>query len=130
MIIKHAWILLFFLSNPLMGSSENKTYFVNLQKIDSLAVNKVDCLVTDRISIDGAPIGYMYRGRGENNLDNGWRFFAGDEAQRYVDGLSHTSVFDTNTIANHDPTILPYLDAPIDSEFERIKGTNKFRAAN
>jgi hypothetical protein len=35
-------------------------------------------------------------------------------------------VYDVNTIANYDPEIIPFLDAPVGSAFERENGTGLF----
>ena len=107
-----------------------KVYFSELTEMLPLAVNRGGCFVTDKISVDNRLVGYMYREEGGHELDNGWRFFSGDETQEYVDDPENTQIFDTNTIVNHDPAILPYLDYPVGSELERIKGTNKFRVVN
>jgi hypothetical protein len=37
-------------------------------------------------------------------------------------------LYDVNTIANCDPTIIPYLDAPVLSAFERQPGTDEYAA--
>ncbi len=41
------------------------------------------CIATDRITVDGLPVGYMYREKPEEGnpfegYDSGWRFTAGD----------------------------------------------------
>ena len=51
--------------------------------------------------------------------DSGWRFFEGDEAQNYVDDPSNLGMYDVNTIANYDSEIIPLLQAPEGSAFER-----------
>lgn len=76
------------------------------------------CLATDRITVDGARVGYMYREEPANELDSGWRFFAGDEDEEYLADSNNTMVYAVNTIANYDPGILFYLDAPEGSRFE------------
>ena len=94
-----------------------------------LFVNGGGCLATDRITVDGEKVGFMYRVKPstKNKLDNGWRFFSGDENQTYINDLKNTHPYDTNTIANLDSAILPYLDSPYNSAFERIPGMNKFK---
>jgi hypothetical protein len=82
---------------------------------------------TDRITVDGRKVGYMYREETSREADSGWRFFSGDEDQAYIDDLSHTAIYDVNTIANYDPDIIPYLDTPAPCEFEKIRGSRKYR---
>ena len=37
------------------------------------------------------------------------------------------AIYDVNTIANYDPTIIPLLDEPEGAVFERVPGTANFR---
>jgi hypothetical protein len=71
------------------------------------------------ITVDGHPVRWMYRQEPDNSLDSGWRFFAGLETDSYIDDLSNTAVYDVNTIANYDPTIIQFLSSPCGSAFER-----------
>ena len=89
------------------------------EEIKPIAVGFGACLVTNRVAIEGRSIGYMYREEPDNEVDGGWRFFAGDEDDAYVDDPSNTSVFNVNTVANHDPAITPHLIAPFGSSFVR-----------
>ncbi|MCH9693421.1 MAG: DUF2185 domain-containing protein [Gammaproteobacteria bacterium] len=57
-----------------------------------------------------------------SRADSGWRFFTGEETQEYIDDLNNTGIYEVNTIANYDPDIIPYLDAPPGSKFGRIGG--------
>ena len=78
-------------------------------------------MATDRITVDGASVGWMYREEPIRELDSGWRFFAGDEDDAYMNDLQRHDVYDVNTIVNYDPDILPFLDAEIGSRFKRGK---------
>jgi len=69
----------------------------------------------------------MYREASDNDSDSGWRFFSGEESQEYVDDPDNLSLYDVNTIANYDPEIIPYLDAPIGSAYERAESDEGFR---
>lgn len=84
-----------------------------------LALNRGGALASGKVTVEGRPVGYMYRGTPHNPLDSGWRFLAGDEDEAYMADASNHDVFDVNTIANHDPAIVPYLDAPVGSAFFR-----------
>jgi hypothetical protein len=71
----------------------------------------------------------MYRRLPDNEIDSGWRFLSGQETQEYLDDPANLGLYNVNTIANYDPDIIRYLDAPPISAFERLPGTNEFIAA-
>jgi hypothetical protein len=50
----------------------------------------------------------MYREAPDNPDDSGWRFFAGDESQEYLDNSRNLEIENVNTIANYDPEITHY----------------------
>jgi hypothetical protein len=91
-------------------------------EIAPVAVGRGGCIASDRITVDGSRVGYMYRGVPNNALDSGWRFLAGDETEEYMADSKRHAVYDLNTIVNYDPDILPFLDAEEGSEFERGVG--------
>ena len=78
--------------------------------------------------MDGKSVGFMYRDPSRNDIDSGWTFLSGDETQEYLDDPGNLGLYDVNTIANYDPTIIPYLDAPVLSAFERQLGTDEYVA--
>jgi len=85
------------------------------------------CFATNRITVDGKKIGYMYREEPDGDSDfpdSGWRFFSGDETEEYTDNPHNINIFSLNTICNYDATIIPYLDAPYGSYF--VRNGNKF----
>lgn len=71
------------------------------------------CMATDRILVDGSPVGYMYRD------GSGWVFTAGDETPEYLAEPGHVNLLSLNEIANYDRAILPYLQAPPGAAFIR-----------
>ena len=79
-------------------------------------------IASDKITVDGLPIGHMYREEPNFPADSGWRFFSGTEDQEYVDNPNNLMFYDVNTIANYDPTIIPYLKMNVGVELE--KGDN------
>ena len=97
----------------------SKRFRLAADQITALAVGYGSCFATDRIVVDGAPVGYCYRESPDSPLDSGWRFFAGDESDSYVDDPTNVGLYDVNTIANYDSAVLPILDSPYDSAFER-----------
>ncbi|UVC08426.1 DUF2185 domain-containing protein [Rhizobium sp. TH2] len=76
------------------------------------------CIATDRITVDGARVGYMYREEPIDELDTGWRFLAGDEDEEYMNDTAKHGVYRVETIFNYDPGILGYLHAPEGKRFE------------
>lgn len=79
--------------------------------IIDLGVSLAACLATNRIMIDGAAIGFAQRDPDRlGPQDSGWRFFAGDEDDVYMDEVSNHGVYSINTVANYDPVIIPILD--------------------
>lgn len=101
-----------------------------LEQIRALAPGRGGCFATDRITVDGERVGYMYRESPDSGSDSGWRFFSGDESQEYVDDPDNTTIYDVNTIANYDPEIIPFLDAPPGSAFAREPETGEFEAVD
>lgn len=104
-----------------------KIFKIKAEDIVELIQNKGACYSSDKITIEGMKVGYMYREEPDNLTDSGWRFFSGTEDQEYADDPNNTMIYDVNTIANYDKAIIPYLDFPYGTEFERIEESNKFR---
>ena len=72
------------------------------------------CIATDRIVVDGAPVGYCWREEpdpGDEAWDSGWRFTAGDESGAYMDDPDRSGIYALNTICNYDPDVIPLLDS-------------------
>jgi hypothetical protein len=103
-----------------------KKFSFDRTQIKPLAEGRGSCIATDRITVGRQLVGYMYREFPSNRFDSGWRFFAGDETQEYADQPEHYEIYDVNTIANHDPEIVPFLDSPMLSAFERRPGSKGF----
>ena len=74
---------------------------------------------SDKITVEGLPVGYMYRESPRFDADSGWRFFSGTEDQDYIDNPDNLMIYDLNTIANYDPAVIPYLHLETGSELER-----------
>jgi hypothetical protein len=82
------------------------------------------CMATDVITCYGNKVGYMYREEPDRDtklgeFDSGWRFFAGDEEDEYVNNPANIEVFKLNTICNYNKDIIPFLKAPYGSVFFR-----------
>ncbi|MFA7446145.1 MAG: DUF2185 domain-containing protein [Flavobacteriaceae bacterium] len=84
------------------------------------------CYASDKITVEGCPVGYMYRETPIDKQDSGWRFFSGTEDDDYLDDEDNIEVYEVNTIANYDKAIIPYLDAPYETDLERIENADTF----
>lgn len=69
----------------------------------------------------------MYREDPDRDVDSGWRFMSGFEDEAYLNNPDNHGIYDVNTIANYDPDIIPFLDAPTGSAFEREGGVGPLR---
>lgn len=71
------------------------------------------CIATDKITVEGFKIGYMYREKPNPKYpDSGWRFFQGEESDEYIKDVKNSGIYDLNTICNYDPSIIPLLKSP------------------
>nr|WP_211355733.1 DUF2185 domain-containing protein [Gallaecimonas pentaromativorans] len=96
-----------------------KNFKLKAEQIKELAKGHGGCIATDMITVEGKPVGYMYREAPNNPQDSGWCFMSGYESQEYMDEPANHEIYDVNTIANYDPEIIPLLNSPIGSAFER-----------
>lgn len=103
-----------------------KAFKLSPEQIRQIIPNMGGGYASDRITVDGSPVGYMYREEPDNEVDSGWRFFAGDESQEYADTPDNFAIYEVNTICNYDPAVIPYLNAPCGSAFGRAEGAEKF----
>jgi len=104
-----------------------KIFKLKPEEFIDLAPQMGGCFATDKITVDGNKVGYMYREEAEEQMDSGWRFFSGTEDQEYIDDPKNTMIYNVNTIAKYDKAIIPYLDLPAGTELERIQDTDKFQ---
>lgn len=106
-----------------------KKFKLKDEELKKLVNTYQGCIATDKITVEGLKIGFMYREKPDEDIekDSGWRFFSGTETQDYVDDYDNSQIYPLNTIANYDPAILPYLTFRIGTELERVAGTDKFQ---
>lgn len=104
-----------------------KNFKIEADKFVDLIPAMGSCFATDKITVDGMKVGYMYREKPDDDIDSGWRFFSGTEGQEYIDDPNNVMVYDVNTIANYDKAIIPYLNVTFGTELERIKNTDEFK---
>ena len=112
------------LNRPNQCVSESmKNLAISREEIQSLLLDwyePLGCKATDRIMVDGEKIGYMYREEPNPDLpDSGWRFFAGDEPDEYLDNPLNSGIYSLNTLCNYDPDIIPLLHAPYGTAYCR-----------
>lgn len=109
-----------------IAMTDNK-YKLQVSDVQDLIKPMGYCIASDRITVDGEKVGFMYREEKEDDEDSGWRFLAGDETDEYLEDQQHFMMFDVNYIANIDPAIIPYLKWKKGSELERIKNSDTFQ---
>ena len=105
----------------------DKNFKLKAEQIIKLIEPMGGCIATDKITVEGELVDYMVREEPDNDMDSGWQFFSGTEDQDYVDNPNNSEIYDVNTIANCDKAIIPYLDLPIGTQLERVRGTDKFQ---
>ncbi|MEC0178390.1 DUF2185 domain-containing protein [Paenibacillus favisporus] len=98
-----------------------KKYFLSADQIVQLIDSNEGCIASDRITVDGCKVGFMYREEvsGSPYPDSGWRFMAGDEDEEYMDNADNHAIYLVNTICNYDPDIIPFLHSPPGTAFIR-----------
>jgi hypothetical protein len=106
----------------------SKVFQLQADEIKDIVTDKGWCIASDRITVDGCHVGFMYRETPYDAGDSGWRFFAGDESDSYVNDPANLAMYDLNTIANYDPAIIPLLDSSTMSAFERSADSREFTA--
>lgn len=104
-----------------------KEYKIKKEDIKQLVEIEGSCIASDRITVDGRKVVYMYRENPSNDTDSGWRFFAGNEDEEYTNNANNFEIYDLNTICNYDQSIIPYLNNAIGSKLvKKEDGTYKF----
>ena len=103
----------------------SKRFYLHNDRIKPVATGRGHCLASNMIAVDGEMVGYMYREEPHDETDSGWVFLAGVEWQEYIDDPANFAVYDVNTIANFDPDIIPFLDAPFGSAFGRNRDSGE-----
>jgi hypothetical protein len=105
-----------------------KQFKLKKEEIRPLAQGYGGCFATDKITVEGYPVKFMYKEEPDKDIDSGWRFMSGYEDDDYMDNPDNHAIYDVNTIANYDPSIIAFLDAPIGSVFEKTSESERFVA--
>jgi hypothetical protein len=104
----------------------NKKFKLSADEIEPLVHGIGGCIATDKITVEGFPVRFMYREEPNNKIDSGWRFMSGFESDDYMDDPRNHAVYDVNTIANYDPSIIPLLYEPVGCTYEKADGQEQF----
>ena len=105
----------------------SKKFKIAAEEIRPLAEGYGACITTDMVVVDGKPVAFMYRESPDNDVDSGWRFMSGYESDEYMENPDNHGIYDVNTVANYDRDIVPLLDAPVGTAYEREGGDGAFR---
>jgi hypothetical protein len=84
-------------------------------------------LVSRRVVEDGEPVRWLYRQPPHNDRDSGWRVFAGDESQDYLDDPGNCRIVVLRELLERDRTLETVLRAPEGSAFERENADSPFQ---
>jgi hypothetical protein len=103
-----------------------KQFKLSADQLKPVAEGYGGCIATDKITVEGYPVRFMYRETPDNEFDSGWRFMSGFEDDAYMDDPDNLAIYDVNTIANYDPSIVPLLEAPEGSAFEKTSESERF----
>lgn len=83
-------------------------------------------MASDHITVEGWPVGYMYREAPNSAVDTGWIFMSGRESQEYADDPDNWAMYELNSIANYDRAIIPYLHLPVGTRLDRVPEKAEF----
>ncbi len=103
-----------------------KTFRRQAWEIEKIVPDMGSCMASDRITVDGLQVGFMYRESPMDEIDTGWRLFSGDESDIYLKSSDNFEIYDINTVVNYYRDILDKLNCPIGSAFERNADTGQF----
>ena len=109
-------------SGKLAGDPVDKKFKLSASDIQDIAPGHGGCIATDMITVEGRRVRFMYREAPSNEIDSGWRFLSGYESAEYMSDAANHAIHDVNTIANYDRDIVPFLNAPVGSAYERPEG--------
>ncbi|MDE2593438.1 MAG: DUF2185 domain-containing protein [Burkholderiales bacterium] len=107
----------------------SKKLHLSADQIQVLAPGLGTCMATDKIAVQGLPVRFMYREQPVHASDSGWRFLSGLESDAYMENANNQGAHDVNYVANVDPSVIPFLTAPIGSAFEKTDEGGDFQDA-
>jgi len=86
-------------------------------------------LATKMLIDNKRKVRFMYREESKGG-DSGWRFFCGDEDQKYTDNPDNIAIYDVQTVLDIDKSILPYLNAVPGTALERENENDTFKISS
>jgi len=107
----------------------SKKLHIPADQIKPLATGLGTCIATDKITVQGLPVRFMYREQAIGSADSGWRFLSGLESDAYMENANNQGAHDVNVIANIDPSVIPFLNAPVGAAFEKAEAGGEFEEA-
>ena len=108
---------------------DSKDFIIDPEQIKDLIKPMGYSIVSNIISQNGEPVGFMYREEPFDEEDSGWRFLSGTETEDYLDEDTNSKAISVNAVANHDPSIIPYLIKAEDTAWERIADSDEFTSS-
>ena len=87
-----------------------------------LPVGEKNAVVSARALEPGCQVRWAYREEPDNDGDSGWRLFAGDESQEYVEDPANARVCNVYWLVDRDPTLFQLFQAELGAAFERLPG--------
>jgi hypothetical protein len=91
-----------------------------------------DCVASKKIIRGDRKVGFMFRETPEKHQppgargDSGWRFFAGDESDAFINLAENFNIYPVKAVIDLDPAISAHLNAPVGSAFKRQGDTETF----
>lgn len=107
-----------------------KAFKLSKEEIKVIAPGHGYCFATDKITVDGEKVRYMDREQPDRSDDSGWRFYSGTESQEYANDPNNTMIYDVNTIANYDKTIVDFLNMPFGTTLKWDDEGNTFKVSD
>ncbi len=96
------------------------------KEVKNLATNLKNCQISNLITINKKSINFLHREHPIDQHDSGWRFLSGEEGDDYIENPENITTFNLNSIIDIDPDVMPLLNAPYCSAFERDQDTGEF----
>ncbi|MEV6237381.1 DUF2185 domain-containing protein [Lentzea sp. NPDC051838] len=78
-------------------------------------------IASARVARDGEPVRWLYREDPDHEQDSGWRVFAGDETQEYLDDGRNAVAVPLRELIGADRELEPLFDQPGGAAFERAE---------
>ncbi|MFL6140453.1 MAG: DUF2185 domain-containing protein [Labedaea sp.] len=86
-------------------------------------------MVSARVAREGSPVTWLYREAPDNDRDSGWRVFAGDESQTYLDDPAQCVPMPLRELIKADRALEDLFDRAAPIAFERATPDTAFVTA-